>query len=230
MSSKKLLNAFSYKTTENVYSYNNQFSVINAPDDTDWERWAMLNDGEDFRLYFFKEDSNTTLYQFAYNGTDYEFGYNNSIKEIPVKNVPENTNINVFAMLHDGTDYRLYLGNNTPNELYQFVWDGNTYVYKPEMTVTISNIPKTANLGSIAVLHDGTDYHLYLMDYNTPNELHQFVWDGSTYVCHPEWEMTITNIPNTASTTSFAMLYGENTYFLYLLNESNNNVFDDGDF
>ena len=67
----------------------------------------MLHDGTDYREYAFKKDSKTSFYQFAYNGSTYAYGYN-SVTPLTVEGMPDNSDTNSFAMLHDGTDYRFY--------------------------------------------------------------------------------------------------------------------------
>ena len=115
------LNVFTYKTTETAYSYDKQLEVTKAPEDADWNRWAMLYDGTDYRLFCFKKHTNNVLYQFAFNGTAYEFGHN-SIPEVTISNLPETAYTLAFAMLHDGTDYRLYVGSAADSDsLYQCV-------------------------------------------------------------------------------------------------------------
>ena len=84
-----------------------KITVAGFPTDTDWSRWSMLNDG-DYRIYAFKQGSNTEFYQGAWNGNAYEYGYD-SIKVLSLSDAPANTNFNSVAMLHDGSDYRLYM-------------------------------------------------------------------------------------------------------------------------
>jgi hypothetical protein len=52
------------------YSFGTQLlDLEDAPDDTDYNRWGMLHDGTFLRLYFFKQSSDTELYQFALDQT-----------------------------------------------------------------------------------------------------------------------------------------------------------------
>lgn len=86
-----------------------QLQVSGFPDDTDWSRWSMLNDGENYRIYAFKLGSNNEIYQGAWNGSKYEYGYNNSYKVLSLEETPANSNLANMEMLHDGSDYRLYV-------------------------------------------------------------------------------------------------------------------------
>ena len=86
-----------------------KLQVSGFPDDTDWSRWSMLNDGENYRIYAFKLGSNNEIYQGAWNGSEYEYGYNGSYKVLYLKDTPANSDLASMAMLHDSSDYRLYV-------------------------------------------------------------------------------------------------------------------------
>ena len=134
------LNIFTYKTEESSYSYDRQVEITNAPKDADWTRWAMLHDGTDYRLYCFKQGTNNTLYQFAFDGNSYHFGYHSAL-EVTINNIPETANTNAMAMLHDGEEYRLYFADtDNPNTLHQFIWNGTEYAYYPELTMQVNDL------------------------------------------------------------------------------------------
>lgn len=86
-----------------------KMNITGFPRDTDWRRWQMLHDGSAYRLYFFKKGSNTQFYQgsFKRSTQSYEYGHN-SIPVLNLVGMPANSNTRRAAMLHDGTDYRLY--------------------------------------------------------------------------------------------------------------------------
>ncbi len=86
-----------------------QLKISGFPDDTDWSRWSMLHDGENYRIYAFKLGSNNEIYQGAWNGSEYKYGYNNSYKVLSLKEIPSDSNLASIEMLHDGSDYRLYM-------------------------------------------------------------------------------------------------------------------------
>ena len=82
-------------------------SITDAPSNTDWNRWTMLHDGSDYRLYFFKAGTDDTIYQFVFNPstTSYEFGYNSS-PEMSITEAPADADPSSFAILYDGPAYR----------------------------------------------------------------------------------------------------------------------------
>jgi len=97
-----------------VYGGNGAFKKIDitgGPNDADWSRWAMLHDGDKFRLYAMKSGTNDTFYQYVYNPSsgDYEYGFGNAITTLTISDIPVLTDRQSFAMLHDGDKYRLYM-------------------------------------------------------------------------------------------------------------------------
>ena len=83
--------------------------VTGFPADADWTRWNMLHDGSDYRIYTFRYGSVDRMYQGAFDpGTGaYTFGYR-SIPELRLTRYPVDSHPGRPAMLHDGSDYRLY--------------------------------------------------------------------------------------------------------------------------
>jgi hemin uptake protein HemP len=84
-------------------------SVTQFPADADWSRWTMLHDGAEYRYYVFRSGSGTNFYQGAFNrpANAYEYAHR-SIPELTVVGAPDDSDTRSAAMLHDGTDYRLY--------------------------------------------------------------------------------------------------------------------------
>jgi hypothetical protein len=218
-------------TNEYVYGYGNAIEnlvISGAPDDTDYTRWAMLHDGTAYRLYFFKKDSNDTLYQFAYNpaSADYEYGYN-SIATLKITNAPEDADTSSFAMLHDGSKYRLYLRSKTNSaKIHQFVFrsDLATYEYGygnaiPAMDIT--GAPADTDFSRWAMLHDGSAYRLYAFQHGSDDDFYQFAYNSSTgdyeYGFNSIAEMSVEDMPETADSNSFAMLNDGPQYRFYFL-------------
>ncbi|NES78279.1 MULTISPECIES: hypothetical protein [unclassified Okeania] len=84
--------------------------ISGFPDDTDWSRWSMLNDGNDYRIYAFKLGSNNEFYQGAWNGSEYKYGYKSAnCQVLTLENIPPSCNLASMAMLHDGSEYRFYM-------------------------------------------------------------------------------------------------------------------------
>lgn len=98
----------------NSYEYGHNsiatMKVTGAPSDTNFDRFAMLHDGNDYRLYFGKGLLSNKLYQFAWDGETYDFDYN-SIPELNLDSIPLSCSFDWFNMLHDGSDYRFYVAS-----------------------------------------------------------------------------------------------------------------------
>ena len=108
--------AFGFNSIENV-------QIVGAPADTDRTRFAMLNDGNSFRIYFFKVGSNVTLYQFVFNtaSNNYEYGFVSG--DFTITGAPKDTDFSRWAMLHDGEKYRLYFFRQKSSaEFFQFIF------------------------------------------------------------------------------------------------------------
>lgn len=103
--------AFNRTTNRYEYGYHSiaVIDVTGAPADVDWDRWAMLYDGQDYRHYAMRENTATELYQFGFNPSagDYQYGYR-SIPTLRVENMPADSDTTNFAMSHDGADYHFY--------------------------------------------------------------------------------------------------------------------------
>ena len=127
--------------------------ITNAPADTDYNRSAMLHDGTTYRLYFFKEGSSDTIYQFGFNGSTYQYGHN-SIAQLRITGKPVDANPEDFAMLHDGSVYRLYMLSYDQTKLYQFGWNGSTYQYghRSIPSIPITGAPSDADK-SLSLIH-----------------------------------------------------------------------------
>lgn len=220
--------AYVYGTTQYEFGYNSigNIKLSGAPEDTDFNRWAMLHDGVDYRLYFFKQNSNNTLYQFAFNWSSmqYEYGYN-SIAQLTITGAPTDADAGSFTMLHDGSHYRLYMrGHNNPNRLYQFAFNRNSgnyeYGYNSIPTMDITGAPTDTDWNRWAMLHDGTTYRLYFGKQNTNDQLYQFAYNSSTrsyqYGYNSIATLTLVGIPDGTDTSNFAMLHDTNDYRFYM--------------
>ena len=212
-------------TTNYVYGHNSipNIPISGAPADADFTRWAMLHDGTTYRLYFFKQGSNDTLYQFGYNPatTTYEYGFN-SIPTLQITGAPAEADPSSFAMLHDGSVYRLYMrGLSDPRKLYQFGWDGSTYAYG-HMSIPVldtTSAPVDADFSRWAMLHDGGVYRQYVAKAGSADTLYQFGWNGGTYeyghMSIPQ--LSILGMPANSRFDSFAMLHDGGDYRFYHL-------------
>ena len=209
---------FGYQSTPSI-------PVRGAPADTDWARWAMLHDGLDYRLYAFRRDSDTELYQFAYDTAEqaYVWGYQ-SIPTITVTGAPPTTDTTRFAMLHDGSSFRLLLGDTEdPAVLHQFGFDFSSasYVLGDGVPPRVPLVGFPAGTSGLAALHDGTDYRVYQFAPGTDEVLLQGAFDPRTdsvaWGQRSTPRMFLEGLPRDVASRSAAMLHDGARYRLYLL-------------
>lgn len=224
------LNQFAYVpgTANYQFGYNSipNMLISNAPADTDWARWAMLYDGSFYRLYFFQRLSNDKLYQFAFNSATahYEFGFN-SIPILRLTGTPPGTSADSFAMLHDGTYYRLYLRESGhPETLVQYAFNPATSNYEfghmsiPRINVT--NIPAQTDMHRWNMLHDGSAYRLYAFAVGSNSVFYQASFNSAASEYQFGFNsipvLNLINAPANSNFSSFAMLHDRSYYRFYL--------------
>lgn len=214
---------FNDSSEEFVHEPSLNIPIIDAPSDTDFTRWAMLNDGSDYCMYFFKGSSNNKIYQFVFNGSEYQYGYGSSIPEFTLVDVPADADASSFAMLHDGSDYRLYLRQlGNPNQLYQFAWVADTNNYKwghnGSTKIPVTGFPDNSDRNRWAMLHDGDDYRLYRMELGNNNKLYQGSFNDSSYQFGSNSipELSLTGTPANSDLSQAAMLH-DGSYRFYVL-------------
>ena len=107
----RMLYQCAYDESNGVYVFGYQsiaeIPVTGAPSDTDWRRWSMLHDGNVYRLYFMRSNTNNELYQFGYDGEGYAFGHS-STPRLKIIGMPNISLVKKFSMLHDDQFYRIY--------------------------------------------------------------------------------------------------------------------------
>jgi len=163
-----------------------KISVTGAPEDTDWDRWSILHDGEVYRLYFMPIGKSNKLYQFGYNPTTerYEYGYK-SMPIIPIANLPIDANVTNFSILYDGSYYRLYFKSSDNYSIYQCAFNTTSsryeFGYQSIKEISITNAPTDIDIKSWTMLHDGENYRLYFKSAKSKNLLHQFGFNGISY-------------------------------------------------
>lgn len=83
--------------------------VRGFPADANMRRWAMHEDGNNYRMLVFKQGSQETLYQAAYDPSRaaYRYGYN-SRDEVSLLGMPASAIPFEGASLHDGSNWRFY--------------------------------------------------------------------------------------------------------------------------
>ncbi len=218
-----------YVSGTDTYAYGHNsipsMPVAGAPQDTDWNRWAMLHDGSVYRLYAFRSGSRDTFYQFGFNAQTgaYEFGYQ-SIPVLQITSVPKSASTNTFSMLHDGDTYRLYLQDKAdPSLLHQFGFNPGSATYEyghnSIAALRVTGMPADTDWNRWAMLHDGTDYRFYAFKRDSRSQFYQAAYNTSQqqyvfgYQSIPK--LTLTGFPQGVSTGSFAMLHDRGDYRVY---------------
>lgn len=224
------LNQSSWVPNTSNYEYGHNsipnMQITGAPADTDWSRWAMLHDKTDYRLYAFKKGSKDTFYQFAFNPDtqEYEYGYN-SIPELKLVGTPADADTSTFAMLHDGSAYRLYLKQRgNPNKLYQFSWVNGTETYKfghnsiPAMNIV--GFPADTDWSRWEMLHDGSAYRIYAFKKGSKTQFYQGSFNRATN----QYEYGLNSIPTlnlvgmpATNNPRVGLLHDGSAYRLYFL-------------
>lgn len=221
----KSLNQAAFNGSAYVYGFDsiNNVTIYNAPADTDRDRWAMLHDGARYRLYFFKLGSADTMYQFAFNPSTsrYEYGFD-SVATIKITGMPADADTSSFAMLHDGTRYRLYMKSATNSKMmYQAAWNGSSYAYGfgSINILYITGAPVDADFSRWAMLHAGSRYRMYIFKNASDTTIYQFAFNPSTtnyeYGFDSINTLTVTGMPVTSDTGNMAMLHDGARYRFY---------------
>ncbi len=195
-------------------------TLEDAPDDTDFSRWATLHDGSVYRLYFMRQGSATTLYQFGYDESTnaWRFGFR-SIDVLEITGMPAEADPSSFAMLHDGSDYRLYMrGRSNPTELYQAGYNPSAgeyqYGFRSIAIIDTTGLPADADLSRWGMLYDGRTYRQYVAKTGTAETLYQCGFDGRTYDFGHDSisELQVVGAPGDSELGSFAMLHDGSQY------------------
>ncbi len=117
----------------------------------------------------------------------------------------------------------------TPYEpiLYEAIYSGGSYSYAGQYFITMA--PDDTDWYRWGIMHDGADYRLYFMKEGTDNTLYQFAYNPNSadyefgYNSIPQ--LTLTNIPADADTSSIAMSHVGNlattSYYAHMKSISN---------
>lgn len=160
---------------------------------------------------------------------NYQYGYN-SIPNIPITGAPADTNFARYAMLHDGSAYRMYFfKGSTSDTLYQFSWNGSSYAYgyNSIAVLTLVGSPADVDASSLAMLHSGGAYHAYLRRLGDPTTLYQFIWvpGTTTYrwnVAPYSPSLPVTGFPADTDWSRWDMLHDGLTYRIYAFRYGSN--------
>jgi hypothetical protein len=177
-------------------------------------------------------DTPKDRYQAAYYPDSYRyyFGYN-SLPRVAISGAPADADDSRWTMMHDGDAFRLYMfKRNSPDRLYQFVWNGASYAWGYDdaiPTLRLTNIPADAEVGTFAMLYGECGYHLYLRRKNNPTVLYQLVWDYETFSykfgCPGVLsELHIQGFPSDTDWSRWSMLHDGKYYRIYAFRDGSN--------
>jgi hypothetical protein len=165
----------------------------------------------------------------------YEYGYR-SIPNIPINGAPADANLSRWAMLHDGSAYRLYCFKGSSSDtLYQFSWDGTSYAFgfNSIPVLTLVGAPADVDASSIAMLHSGSAYHAYLRRLGDPATLYQFIWVPGTTTYQWGYQnylpaLHVTGFPADTDWSRWEMLHDGSTYRIYAFHYGSNERLSQG--
>ena len=224
------VNQFVYVNGTTTYVYGAGGAIPNipitgAPADTNFRRFAMLNDGTTYRMYFFKGSTNNMLYQFGFNGASYAYGHN-SIPVLTLTHIPADADLSSFGMLWDPSTsaYRLYgrrLG--APEVLYQAAYvPGSTnyqFGYNSIPAIPVTGFPHDTDWSRWNMLHDGSAYRIYTMKLGSNITLYQGSYNPAAtayqYAHNSIPVLTLQGTPANSNLGMFAMAYGQSAYRFY---------------
>jgi hypothetical protein len=227
------LNQAAYVSGTSTYRFGHRsirnMVIADAPSDADYTRWAMLHDGTIYRLYMFKQNTSDTLYQFGFNArtSQYEYGHQ-SIPELKLTNIPDDADTSSFAMLHDGSTYRLYFrARSNTFTMYQFGYNSSTqnyeFGYNSFPSLYITGAPSDVDTTRWAMLHDGSDYRLYMGKTGNEDAMYQFGYNPSSidyeFGFRSISQLSVADTPEGSINDDFAMLHDGTDYRFYYLAE-----------
>jgi hypothetical protein len=170
--------------------------------------------------------------------TNYQFGFH-SIPNITITGAPADTNWRRWAMLWDGSTYRMYFfRGSTNNTLYQFGFNPTAgayqYSYNSIPVLTLTNIPADADMGSFGMLWDGSAYRLYVRQLGNPALLYQAAYVPSStqyqfgYNSIPS--IPVTGFPANTDFSRWNMLSDGSAYRIYFMQLGSNTTLYQGSF
>lgn len=221
------VNQFAYVAGTDNYQFGHNsiptIPITGAPADTNWRRWSMLHDNSAYRMYFFKGSAADTLYQFGFNGSSYAYGHD-SIPALTLSGAPADADASSFAMLHDGSAYRLYLRQlGNPQRLYQFAYvaGSTTYRYGHDSipAIDVTGFPADTDWSRWQMLHDGGAYRIYAFKLGSNTRFYQGAFNPATqryeFGHNSIRELNLVGTPASSNLASAAMLHDGSAYRFY---------------
>lgn len=142
-----------------------------------------------------------------------------ALPQIPVRIVGEDVDPSRWAMLHDGTHYRLaFMARDLPARVIVFGYDPSVNRYErafPAPTVLpLEGLPQDTDLSSFAMLRGDGIWRLYTRSRSDPTTLYQFGRAGDVfrlgYRSIPA--MRLAGLPTDADPTRWAMHHANGVY------------------
>lgn len=174
------------------------FDIIDAPDDIDSARWSVLYDRELSLMYFLKQDSDSTMYQFGFNGEAFKLGHR-CMPQTEIEPIPEGTepsNMASFAMMFIPKYTPPYPSDEHGEYRLFFLQQRSVDAYKKRL----ENL-EGANDPSVV---EETEQEFWLNQFLYKEETNTFRLDGSTGT-----QFQILGFPADTDWSRWSMLYDD---------------------
>ena len=178
---------------------------------------------------FMPTNQTGALHQFAYVGSTnaYRYGYR-SAPYVRITAGPTDCDLAKFAMLHDGTAYRLYTGKQgADHTMYQFAFNGSSYrhVTGSRRELTLDGFPADVDTTNFSMTHDGSRYLIYRPRQGHPNTFYRGAWASGTssyrYESTPA-SFTATGFPADTDFSRFDTLHDGTHHRFYAFKQGSN--------
>ncbi len=177
------LHEATFDAATQVYAFTADYPLSAGPADIDWNRWALLHDGNTYRLYFLPEGNADEIYQFALNPNSGEFEYGFKSSDFPITGAPPEMDPARFGMAHDGANYHMYFLSQDQATLLGFGYDAGPGAYSYGVNAPASSAilgdPGTVDWTGWATLGDGSE-RLYAFASNAHDSLAEYTYDAKT--------------------------------------------------
>ncbi len=177
------MHVFTLNEATSTFNYSITHPISEGPEDIDWQRWAVLHDGAEHRLYFLPEGRADEVYQYAYNlGTSqFEYGFK-SIESIAIQDTPAPASSLGVGMAYLDGAYHLYFTSADHSTVYEYGYDPvpTAYVYGHDSTPTstVNGAPAGTDWTGWGAAGDGTVPVLYVFASNAHDALVRFERPG----------------------------------------------------
>ncbi len=164
---------FGYNSATKAYEYgydSKDVNIVDKPDTANTGVFAMLQDGEDYRMYFLDVNNYNLLHQMVYNGDDYVIEDHKAT--IQISGLPENIDARSIGMLASSNDssavYRFYIfAQDDYQTLIQAKYNNNTGQYERSSDVPVKTSGINVDASSFSMLYDSENYWCYFLSDDT---------------------------------------------------------------